>query len=454
MTRFKHIPAILFCGFLLLSLLPGCGEKQPLSVWVSVATIVDGRAEAFANKAVYHLKKLDESFEAEITVFQEELQEGQEAAGYAETQTLLSSLLAGEGPDVIIFTDYDFGDVRKLAESGVFLDLSHYLAESDTISEGDFVPGVFTSCKVNDMYYYLPLGFNVLGAVTSREILSLYGWDTPEDIGDLLMQIDAFSAEEQSGTVFFNGFPEYEAVRDYPLRWLVQYSGIRLIDYDTGAVLPDEEALYRIISTYQKIWLQQREAEFLDGTLLAEGLLQRRELCFLYPYLNVSLIGRSVLSGDVAPEMQCLGGLDGSVVASISAYVAINANCQSPESAWRLIEMMLGKPMQDSILTGYDTTMDIPIRLGCLNDYWPEYRDYFANTYFVDSNGGNHFPEELDSETAERYAARCESAVACYNSQTALDMMMDFMTPYLAGETEYETCLEQLRNRLTLYAGE
>ena len=450
----KKLLKLLLCVLLCCSVVSGCGKKEPLQVWVSVHTTA-GQGDQFAHLALYYLKLQDKSIEAEITVFQEELKEGQESAGFALTQTLLSSLMAGEGPDVILFTDVDFGDVQKLAESGAFLDLSGYLEQSEAISEADFVPGVFGSCKTDDAFFYVPLGYTVLSSVTSEEILTARGWNAPEDIGDLLEQIEAFSAEERDGTAFFNAFYEsYDVVRDYPLRWMVEYSGIRLIDYDTGTVLPDEEALGRILRAYQPIWQVQREAEFLGYSMLTEGLLTQRELCFLYPFPSVALYGRCMVSGDLSTELQCLGGLDGSVTATVTAYAAINANSRSPEEAWKLIEMMLGKTMQDTILSQHNCLMELPVRLGSLDDYWLQYNMDWADSMFVDSNEGTHLSEPLDQETAARYARRCESAAVHYNSQTALDVLMEAMEPYLAGEAEYETCMEQLRNRLTLYAGE
>ena len=116
--------------------------------------------------------------------------------------------------------------------------------------------------------------------------------------------------------------------------------------------------------------------------------------------------------------------------------------------------MMLGKTMQDTILSQHNCLMELPVRMGSLNAYWPQYNRDCADSLYVDSNEGTHLSEPLDQETAARYARRCESATVHYNSQMALDLLMEAMEPYLAGEAEYETCMEQLRNRLTLYAGE
>ena len=98
--------------------------------------------------------------------------------------------------------------------------------------------------------------------------------------------------------------------------------------------------------------------------------------------------------------------------------------------------------------------MEIPVRMGCLENYWSAWDAFCSQNSCYDSSGQVHYYSELDEESVKRFTERCESAVVHYNSQTALDLLMETMRPYLADETEFPTCLEKLRNQLILYAGE
>ncbi len=446
---------ILVCFAFVFCLFTACKAGKPLTVWVSSQTFLEGESqEIVAHLATFQLQREDEGFTADITVFQEALDESQEVEGYAMTQSLVNSLLAGEGPDVILFTDYDFGDVRKLAENGVFLDLTEFLENSEVITEADFVPGVFTSCKFKGAYWYFPLSYTVLGNNTTKKILSDRGWAAAENVSDLLEQISEFCATSESDTTFFYPGVDTEE-NNLSLRWLVEYSGIQLIDYDTGKILPDEEELYRILSTYKPIWRAQLDAEgYSYGGLYSEALMREDELNFLYPSLLTTIYNYSQLNQDVPMDMQCIGGLDGTITATVNTYVAINANSRSPEEAWRFVETLLGQPVQTEILERFEITMEIPVRMGCLENYWSAWDAFCSQNSCHDSSGQVHYYSELDEESVKRFTERCESAAVHYNSQTALDLLMETMRPYLADETEFPTCLEKLRNQLILYAGE
>ena len=99
-----------------------------------------------------------EGFQYELTLFADE---SMASDNMGQTQALQSQLMAGAGPDVILFTDYDFGEIRKLSTGGSFLDVSGYIENSENIKMEDFAEGILRAGYTDDASYYLPLGYSM-----------------------------------------------------------------------------------------------------------------------------------------------------------------------------------------------------------------------------------------------------------------------------------------------------
>ncbi len=129
----RRTRSVLLCVTLLCCLLPGCGAKKPLQIWVS-SSIGD-----FGKYGVQVYQGEYDGAECEVTIFADE---SRATDSIGQTQALQSQLMSGAGPDVNLFTDYDFGDIQKLGIGGCFLDVSEYLENSETVDPADFTEGI------------------------------------------------------------------------------------------------------------------------------------------------------------------------------------------------------------------------------------------------------------------------------------------------------------------------
>ncbi len=151
-SMMKRAVSILLCLVLLSCLLPGCGARKPMQIWVSSSIGDFGK-----NGAQMHQYN-HEGFQYELTLFADE---SMASDNMGQTQALQSQLMAGAGPDVILFTDYDFGEIRKLSIGGSFLDVSGYIENSENIKMEDFAEGILRAGYTDDASYYLPLGYSM-----------------------------------------------------------------------------------------------------------------------------------------------------------------------------------------------------------------------------------------------------------------------------------------------------
>ncbi len=448
----KKTVCMLLCLALLLPCLSGCGDTEPLQVWCAEGT------ENFVQQAAYMQKQIDDKFACEVTVFREDAAAGD---GFALTQDLQSQLMAGEGPDLVLFTEEDFTDVRKLTESGCFLDLSGYLENSEKIDPEEYIEGIFTDGCVGEMCHYLPLGFTAVSYLTTGMTLADNGWTEPETLTDVLQQGE--SIVEGTGGYTYLMCPMTETDWDYAFEFLFRASGLELIDYENGTVLPDEGGLKQFLEGYRHIW----EVQWLNGKaadaempdILGYWGEHFAERSFTYLFWNYPLI--TVNAGMLVPEEQgartnVLPDLRGGTAGEVTVYAAINAGSERSDAAWALMERMLGETMQERILSDYDNSeaFRVPVRKDCLQEWIDAYWRERENAYVEDSQGMLQPYLPIEESIAAAFEARMEEAVSVYNSQTVIRMLWDTMQPYFEGSESYDSCVTELREKLTLYAGE
>ena len=449
MRRIKRLAAMLLCALLALSCVSGCGAKKPLQIWVSSSIGDFGKYGAQVHQYEH------EGFQYELTIFSDE---SSASDSMGQTQTLQSQLMAGTGPDVILFTDYDFGDVQKLGTGGCFLDVSEFLENSEALDPADYAEGILYAGFTGDACYYLPLGYSVVNLTTTQWVLDEMDWEMAEDTAVLMTQAMEFGEDPRGFRSMFSPMAGPEA--DTVFELLLWASGLELVDHRTGEVLPDEEGLRHFLEGYRAIldtqWRQRSPSEMVFGTGEYWGnlLLERRfAYCCLF-MLGMSLDPYLQFGENQQPYLTVLGDLRGGIAGHVNGYAAINANTSDPEAAWAFVETLLGESVQSRILADKGAFMDMPVRRGLIGPWIVEYNRRDGGDRLVDLSGVSHILGVLDDETIRRYTERAESAVASYNSPPVFHLLLEKMMPYLEGTSDYETCLAELRATLELYAAE
>ncbi len=129
------------------------GGDKKLRVWISTADITTTGASSGRDQAILLKKLIDESFSVQTGV-------PVEVSLVSGSDTLVQAVLAGEGPDVALFTSVD--TPVNLAMRGALLDLSRYDDFEEVI--GQFTPSAVTPFWYKDGCYAFPetQNFNVL----------------------------------------------------------------------------------------------------------------------------------------------------------------------------------------------------------------------------------------------------------------------------------------------------
>lgn len=260
---------------------------------------------------------------------------------------LQTEMMAGQGPDIFILPCDDgftynetqlVENVEKGMATGLFADLSELFDQDETLEKDLLLEKVMDAGVMDDKRYILPLRY------TYPIILAL---------GDELQGAGlGMSNLSQNSETFLNTVLSQEKNA-----WHISGANVfaadlinvfpSLCDYSTGEVYLDEETLNAALAQYMELLssLEQESIE-ADGAVWPYYLSADRPLDTLFLdddlffYLDIAYAQKQELVA--AP----FAAQDGSIVANVSYYGAVSANCASLEEAYDFLALFLSREVQ------------------------------------------------------------------------------------------------------------
>ncbi len=111
------------------------------------------------------------------------------------THKITTSMLAGDGPDIIVSLCRLMPSISKMAKNGAFLDLNTLMNNDPDMKLTDFYQPVIEGGVIEGKRYFIPLNFSIPAFVTTSEVLEKnnitideknWTWDTVLDITNQL----------------------------------------------------------------------------------------------------------------------------------------------------------------------------------------------------------------------------------------------------------------------------
>ena len=260
---------------------------------------------------------------------------------------LQTEMMAGQGPDIFILPCDDgftynetqlVENVEKGMATGLFADLTTLYNQDETLQKDVLLEKVMDAGVMDDKRYILPLRYQYPIILTLEDELQAAGLE----ISELSQNAETFlstvlsqkkSAWHVSGANVFaanliNVFPS-------------------LCDYSTGEVSLDEETVVATLSQYMELLssLDQKSIE-ADGGVWPNFLSADRPLSTLFLsddlffYLDIAYAQyQDLVAVPFAAQ-------DGSIVANVSYYGAVSANCAAVEEAYEFLKLFLSREVQ------------------------------------------------------------------------------------------------------------
>ena len=368
---------------------------------------------------------------------------------FGYTERIMNDLAAGYGPDVLVLNDVFMMDITKLALNDSLLDLTDVLAEDPDFSEEDYLDGAFEACQVNGRQYTIPTSYDFMLAFSFTEMLADIGfsWDGIDTMADFLEEIARLTPEARK-------LPEFQQMLSSKnFYWkLYRYSGIRLLDYENGVVLPDEEELREFLEAYKLYFPYDYDASGISETWTRVDSFLQGPAVFWVPF-NLTGIVESInilrlKSREYA--YHAIPSQTGEIVARIGSQLAIPANAKNTANAYRFIKFLLSEEVQmdQNLLQGIK-----PIRKSAIHKVIYESTALYENHGYYIEDPENFALTEDEAKALEEVMLNIDRFMQD-ERLIVPEMMFESMMPFFRDEKSYEECFDDLKNRLTLYLSE
>lgn len=348
-------------------------------------------------------------------------------------------ITSGKGPDILCNSVFQNFDMRPLAEAGVLLDVTDFLAEQEEICEK-----VVEINRVNGRLYGVPYLFSLGGIVTSQK------WAPDREAWT--MEYCVQMMEESGCSVFIAA----------PGGWSREMAGLHVLNTlgvgkDGIQLFVDEEKKISSFGQQEFIDLLEFSKRYADPvTKESEKYRVASGECFCsyggilsfesFWYLNELCEGEPAYVGIPGPE----GG-----VYSLSAESAyINAASNHKEGALDFLKYLLSEEVQRK-LTAENSGFTVNRNL--LETMWKEAKkEIWDEKTGYEMNGIFYKPRVMTDEEEAIFWEMLEYAVYSYTAgnNDIWDIVWDEASPFFYGEKSAEEVAQVIDSRIQLYLDE
>lgn len=393
--------------------------------------------------------------DVEVTVTRQEDQ-NYETAREEYVQILKNEVMAGKGPDLILFTD-EFEDVYKTMDAGAFCDLTPYM-QQDADFWKEYNRPVLDGGVYKEKQYVVPLTYTLPLLLSSQENLAGQGYTLLESgtFSDFTKSIEPFTQTDSSCRAFD---ASSVTLWDY-----LNYSGLDYMDYENKTIHVDTDAFRQVVDAYKQVYQQEKQNPLQFPHIYYRGLytLKNEQTLFSDLYANHGSFGlmfeANAISGmDKTPVISAIPTMDGGLQATVSSCAAVRANSPNKQNAYNFIKLLSLKDSSSRSTLEYD----IPLQTSVAKDLVRIYSSKITTN--IEDLDGSIYPARIcPGDFTKQYATVLDRVTSCSlgtarvsgDLSVTAQYLNDCMAPYLNGEKDYETCIRDLETKLSMYLSE
>lgn len=357
--------------------------------------------------------------------------EDREAEMQAYTSTLQTELMAGKGPDVIVFGDEL--DPYKVMDAGVFYDLDNFIEVDDTFDRTLYNETVLDGGIYKGQRLFVPLGYETLYVLTSEEAL--------QDFHVSISDRPSFSEWSEVIRSYIDNHTELENRKLFQevyidLPYLMRGCGVQPIDYETGTVRVRDDAFRQFMEFFKAVYPYRYIEGVSDGLIsptLIEPIRNREKLFCLCVQDAVAFVLSPLLEETDTVRSFPLPNLIGpQPIAYYTRAAAINNASPNKANAYEFLKILLTPSVQNGI------SISLLISEQILNNL-----SYYT-TYTMDNSQNYTLIEE--------HTLRLQNVISCPKlSFDHIKIIEKTMEPWINNESPYEECITTLEDNLQLY---
>lgn len=347
---------------------------------------------------------------------------------------LKAEIAAGNGPDII---DMRFGLEKSLTEDGYLEDLSMWLAESDVISEGDFLNFALEEYRVDGMLVAIPHRCALMTLIGNSDVL---GWES----GWTMEEMVEFFEGQGGNSVFADG----DHMRS--ILWaILRLNEGYFVDKNACTCNFDNDIFRRIVEIGEYYPLDYDVAP--EVTDSRQTLLQSGNAILVSESIS-NFMDLQVFEHILGGSMNCIGFPveDGvGVMASTYDALGISALSEYKDVAWEFLEsflQMMREEKRSSYFPTYVPNLD-KMAENYLNLANPGYTTSVKDNFRYDFHTPT--PEEV-----EQYYAMIEVARIGSSDVGLVNLILEELGTYYDGEKTMDEMIASLESRVEVYLEE
>lgn len=358
-------------------------------------------------------------------------------------KNLAADIMAGKASDLILFRSNTFPDIYKSMEAGVFEDLNPYFENDDSIHLENYHSAILEGGVYKGSRFFVPIGYTVDAFLTTREALEDKGVelsDTPT-FKEFIGALGTYITETKNHT------DEYVlSIKDLNYNFW-PWSNLEIVDYVDKTVNVEMEEFKLLMDFMRDLYSyfeQRSRLTNVDVDLIKSGTLLLKNNSTVHPTVFLNEYLR--LLEDSTPVCFTMPGVNGQTGAEAYYGAVIPKASANKENAYEFLKILMSEDVQGIPVLGISLPVNNQAREEIIN-YWID-----AHIEYIKEEDGVDISEKVTLEIRQFLVDMYSDVTYAANDSNAiLDFIYETMTPYFNGESEYDECLAQLKNKLELY---
>lgn len=346
------------------------------------------------------------------------------------SQQMKTQLMAGKGPDLLMFCSTGLDDVYKFLKAGVFVSLNEFIENDAYWNETDYVSSVMEAGAFEGKQYVIPLTYRFTIALGSKEKLEKVDFDfsMAENTLGFMSEMAKLYELDYNDRVLADG-----GLGSFPMLITSNF-----LNYETGEVEVDKAILESACNAYVSIYADDFRNAFPDTGYAGFGKLLADEEAYFYVTNSMSglMSAVSVLSVTDTSVLLPLRTVDNETTADICRYVGIRANSGNKDNAWNMIKILLEEEMQREFA---EAVAEIPVLRTAIEEVVAacaeESPAYSAEVLEA---------TDIDQVLVDEYLCYIAEPGRCdFLNEFLLNDFYSYMEPFYKGEASFSECYDE-----------
>ncbi len=372
---------------------------------------------------------------------------------------ITTSILAGEGPDIIVDYPATFPSLWKMAQNGAFCDLNEYIDKDSGFKLSDYYSQPMEGGVINGKRYFMPVSFAIQLMWSTEGILNKYGININEDNWTWEEFVKCFrkfsSANENRDDKYFAG-------ATFGFESIILGCWPEFVDYSNKKTYFNSSAFMEMLEAYKAVYpkilpdskLEMPELYF--KFMKEESLIFVRQSSTLWSLWLHNTAVNKLLGSEMRVYPFPYGAGGTKINGQIYRFAAVNAASRYKEEAFEFVKLLLSEESQSKNEEEFSW---LPVN----KKAYERAKKKYAGTEGNDKSILNFSPEgsqqytsvSLQDELLLKLDGYLNNMDRCsYIDNNILQIIKEEVQAYIAGRQDADQTARDIDNKSALYMEE